>query len=203
MIGSGGAQSSGGTPSSGGSSGGGAGGASGHPSTDGGASDAGSSDASNVIPDGGCDDNANTDLVSWGSDGGLVASRDTSSLATPHTYTHSRDRFTNALPLMCQTEVAGCPSNLLADINAELASAAVTGALAAHTVYGVDNRASDGTVFRITMGNDYVDVGNPCGTGASGCVAIPPVVQALVDHLNALDAQELAKKACTDVFGTP
>jgi hypothetical protein len=61
----------------------------------------------------------------------------------------------------------------------------------------------DGVVFRITVGKDYVDVGSPCGAGASGCISIPATVQALVDDLKALDAQELAKKACTDIFGAP
>ena len=191
------------TGGKGGGAGGRSSGGSGGHSTGGTASDAGTGDGSPSVPDGGCDDFANLYTVSWGSNGGLVAYQDTSRLSTPRVYEHSRDRFTNAMPMKCQTEVAGCPSRLITDINAGFADSSVMAALKAHAVYGVDSRPVDGAVFRITVGNDYVDVGSPCGSGASSCVAIPPAVQKLADLLMALDAQELAKKACTDVFGTP
>jgi hypothetical protein len=149
-------------------------------------------------------DYSNLYVFSWGFNGGLVAYVDTSKLDTPHLYTHSRDQVRNGtMSVMCQTEVAGCPSTLLARINAGVESTVVMNALRAHTVYGVDSRPVDGSVFRITIGSDYIDVGSPCGGGGAGCIAIPAVVQQLVDDLKAVDAQELAKKACVDVFGAP
>jgi hypothetical protein len=201
------ATSTGGTTSSGGKggkagSGAASGGSSGRPSTGGAPNDAGGPDGSSA-PDSGCVDYSNLYVFTWGSNGGLVAYVDTSKLDTPNVYTHSRDQLRNGAPLMCQTRVAGCPSPLLAEINAGLESSVVMDAIRAHTVYGVDSRPVDGTVFRITIGSDYVDVGGPCAGAGTGCIAIPAVVQTLVNNLKALDAQELAKKACTDVFGAP
>lgn len=179
----------------------GMGGSGGHPSSGGTATDAGVPDASPPPSDAGCEDYARLYVVSWGYNGGLVAYQDTSSLNTPRVYTHMRDHFMNAMPETCKTEVAGCPSTLIAEINAGFQSTAVKDALKAHTVFGVDSRPVDGQVFRISVGMDFLDVGSPCSAGSSGCVAIPAAVAALVDALRALDAQELAKKACTDVFG--
>lgn len=200
-TGAGGATSSGGK----GGNGGGAanGGAGGRPSTGGIPNDAGGPDGSSPF-DGGCASYSTLYTFSWGYNGGLVAYVDTSRLDTPTVYTHSRDQVRNGMgTIMCQTQVAGCPSPLLAEINAGLESTVVMNALRAHTVYGVDSRPVDGSVFRVTVGNDYVDVGGPCGGSGTGCIAIPPVVQQLVDALKAVDAQELAKKACVDVFGAP
>ena len=85
-------------------------------------------------------------------------------------------------------------------INRAVASPVVQAALAAHTVFGMDTRFLDGQVFRVSLGSDYVDVGTQCDPVSSVCRAVPPGVQALVDALEALDAQELSKPECVSAF---
>jgi hypothetical protein len=206
-TGSGGKSAAGGKSTSGGasSSGGASQGAGGAPSAGGKASSGGSLGAGGAPSDGGtapiagCED-AVVSTVSWGSNGGLVRYQDTSKLDPPRAYTHMRDNLGNAAPITCHTELAGCPSLAIAEINRALVNPTVRGALAMHTVYGVDSRPVDGTVFRIQLGADYLDVGTPCGMPPSGCTQIPAVVQGLVDGLTAVDGTELAKTACKSVF---
>jgi hypothetical protein len=126
---------------------------------------------------------------------------DTSYLDTPRQYRHERDNLGNALPVTCKTEVAGCPSLLIDRISGALTNPEAQSAFASHTVFGVDKRPSDGQVFRITVGSGYVEVGDSCDAILPKCY-IPSWAYDLVNLLKQLDAQELAKKACTDVFGT-
>jgi hypothetical protein len=132
-------------------------------------------------------------------DGGFVAYADTSRLTPCRSYRHERDLFTNAAPLSCTSEIAGCPSRAVDAVERELRGAEFQAALQNHALFGGDPRPVDGQVFRISIGSDFVDVGPPC----TGCPEIPPAIQALVDLLQGIDEVELAKEACSSVFGTP
>jgi hypothetical protein len=106
------------------------------------------------------------------------------------------------MQLTCTTE-PGCPAAIIAEINRALQTSAVQSALAAHTLFGVDSRPSDGQVFRVSIGSGYLDVGTECPPPSSSCRPVLPEVQALVNALQVLDVQELRKPACTAVLGTP
>jgi hypothetical protein len=100
----------------------------------------------------------------------------------------------------CATTVEGCPSRDLAVLNATLQDPAVQAGLQAHTAFGGDPRPVDGQVREISLGNDSLVVGQPCGLADSTCIAIPPAVDSLVAQLRALDALELSKQSCASVF---
>jgi hypothetical protein len=165
-----------------------------------GGSDAGTVDASPPGTDAGCEDQLTTAGLSWGMNGGLVRYADISYLVSPRTYRHVHDSGGNAPPT-CTTEIPGCPSDTLAAIDVALRSKGIAAAISAHALFGVDSRPVDGQVFRISVGTDYVDIGSPCA--GAPCVSGPAGLDALVTRLEALDKQELATKACTDVFGPP
>jgi hypothetical protein len=141
---------------------------------------------------------------SWGSNGGLVAQQDLSTVIPCQTYAHERQFFRTEQPsLACKTELLGCGADSLGigDINAALNNSDVQAAIkAAPVVYGRDLRPVDGTVFRITINGKTIDVGSACR--AADCKTIPAGVTALMQVLQAIDKQELAKPACS-VFSTP
>jgi hypothetical protein len=196
----GGKSASGGVPSSGGTqSAGGRASAGGKTSSGGSSGASGAPTDAGPTTDAGCDD-AVVSSVSWGSNGGLVRYQDTSKLDPPRAYTHERDNQGNALPISCHTELAGCPSSAIAEINRALQDAMVKSALAAHTVFGVDSRPVDGMVFRIQVGSDYVDVGSACPPPSSSCRPIPPIVERLRQLLTSIDTAELAKADCAGKF---
>jgi hypothetical protein len=197
----GGKSASGGGPSSGGATQSAGGRASAGGKTSSGSSSGASGAPTDAGPaiDAGCDD-AVVSSVSWGSNGGLVRYQDTSKLDPPRAYTHERDNQGNALPITCHTELAGCPSAKIAEINGALQDLTVTAALAAHTVFGVDSRPVDGAVFRIQVGGGYVDVGSACPPQSSSCRPIPPIVERLRLLLTSIDTAELAKADCAGKF---
>jgi len=91
----------------------------------------------------------------------------------------------------------------IGDITGALANADVQSALrVAPVLYGRDLRPVDGTVFRVTVGGQTIDVGAACESLA-GCRPIPRGVAALVEVLRSLDRQELGKLACSGVFSAP
>jgi hypothetical protein len=157
-----------------------------------------------LLTDAGCTDCIAVTL-SWGENGGLVQYVDTSSLAPCHTFARTRSGLiVDGGPSHCTTEIGACspphPVGEVAvgDVEAALVHPDVVGALAATTtpVYGVDSRAVDGAVFRITVGTKSIDVGSDCGSGPSSCVPAPAGVKTLQALLQHLDEQELAKPAC-------
>jgi len=142
--------------------------------------------------------------VSWGPNGGFVAYTDVSSLSSCTTYTHRRDPVRTTPPSqVCTTTLRGCPDDdTLSNAQYLLSDFTFEGALANDMVYGLDRRAVDGQVFRISVDMHTVDVGDPCA-GASGCIDPPPPVKLLVETLKALDSEGLHSSECVAVFGTP
>jgi hypothetical protein len=140
--------------------------------------------------------------VSWGYNGGLTAYDDQSVITPCRTYTHTRHTSGNTSDLVCTQDLATCrdPDTGSAQINVVLQNADVQAALAAApVVYGVDYRPTDGSVFRVQVGNAIVDIGSPC-TADAGCRPIPQGIAALRDQLVQLDAQELRGPSCAQVF---
>ncbi len=139
----------------------------------------------------------------WGMDGGNAPYVDTSRLAPCHSYTRQRSGSgrVDAGAAMCMAQVAGCPAGTITDIDDLMGDPDVTRSLQAHLLYGGDPRPVDGQVFRFGVGNDYVDVGSPCGVGAAGCVDAPASVAQLVELLREIDRVELAAEPCKSVFG--
>jgi hypothetical protein len=135
-------------------------------------------------------------------DGGLVAYVDTSRLGPCRSYTRERSSGAVEMPSkMCTADVPACPARTIENIDRLIGDPVVTMSLQSHALYGGDPRPADGQVFRFGVGNDFVDVGPPCGAGASGCAAIPAAVGQLVELLQGLDRDELASEPCKSVFG--
>jgi hypothetical protein len=91
----------------------------------------------------------------------------------------------------------------VADVEAALAHADVLDALRRDTkTYGTDTRPCDGSVLAITVGTKTFEVGGECkgeptGCSPNPCVTVPAGVRALASLLQKLDAQEVAKPACS------
>jgi hypothetical protein len=188
-VGAGGKSNAGGTPGGGG----------GAPGT-GGASAGGASVSSGGVTGAGgaapgtCDDCAEGELR-WGADGGYGAYVDVSRLTACRTYTRDRSLMP---PLTCTASLPMCPDRTVDAISAALGDAAVQAALHDHKLYGNDPRPVDGQVFRIAMGNDFIDVGPSC---EAGCAGMPAALATLVGLLRKLDERELAAEPCHAVFG--
>jgi len=78
---------------------------------------------------------------------------------------------------------------------------AFNAALTGHTLYGSDPRPVDGQVFRISIGNDFIDVGPNCEDNPTSCPNMPEPVRRLVTLLRDLDSAMLAVEPCKSVFG--
>ena len=140
-------------------------------------------------------------MVYWGEDGGLRAYVDSSSLAPCRYYDHQR--FVGSAPdsaIRCDDQYGACGSDDTVTpgaIEAALEDPDVQHALSTAPVfYGTDPRPSDGSAFKMMIGSSVLEIG-----ACTGCV--PAGVQRLADLLQALDAQELAKPACSSVFEVP
>jgi hypothetical protein len=141
------------------------------------------------------------ETLTWGPNGGLVAYQDQSSITPCRTYTHERHHRIDDRPdVSCTRDVTDCATSLAGtrldallqpDVLAEFARGPV--------LYGRDLRPVDGSVFRISWGGKYVEVGAPCGTQV-GCKAVPAGIQSLVDLLRGVDQQELSRPACSGLF---
>jgi len=138
--------------------------------------------------------------IHWGWDGGMVAYRDLSRLDPCRSYTHSRDYFRNSLPVTCTATLVGCPSVVISNINRLISDPEVQAAIRNHALFGADPRPIDGAVFRIAVGNDFVDVGPPSGPGLPASADPPRVLQELVDLLHGVDDTELAAEPCKSTF---
>jgi hypothetical protein len=146
-----------------------------------------------------------SDTYAFGQTGGLVASSDESTLSPPAHYVRTRTTFRGAdgpTTMTCAPALPTCGANdviSLLDITRDLADADVVAAFALTTapVYGVDSRPVDGTIFFVRRGDGRsLYVGSDCGTGQSGCVAVPRGVRFLADQMNALASQMLAAPEC-------
>ncbi|RLB52714.1 MAG: hypothetical protein DRJ42_14015 [Deltaproteobacteria bacterium] len=166
-------------------------------------SDAASDGSADATVDGGaCATCIGADLT-WGPTGGFVASRRTSVLAPCRTYTLTELVFGSPDETRVCTNDVPCGTTAaveIADVLAALAHADVVAAFAAAPVtYGRDLRPVDGTIFQVSQSGATFLVGSPC-TGTGTCLPIPSGVQALVDLLQALDAERLTERDCTTVF---
>jgi hypothetical protein len=134
--------------------------------------------------------------VSWGLDGGLVAYTETSTLTPCATFLQSRDEGTGP-SILCMQEITSCAGGVGPRSVAEaLADPDVRAAVAAAPVlYGGDPRPVDGSVLRIEIDGDVIEVGPECGT-ASNCTPIPSGIAELARLLGSLTDQELARGQC-------
>lgn len=66
-------------------------------------------------------------------------------------------------------------------------------------LYGVDGRNLDGALRRLTIGKAVIDVGYDCASRPN-CVPTPEGVAALVDLLEQLEDEQLARAPCNTVF---
>jgi hypothetical protein len=155
-----------------------------------------------AVDDGGCHC-LGVDLR-FGAKGGNGPQDDTSTLTPCATFAHQRDyRFPAQTSVSCVQQLDTCDSrNIGPDaIASALANPDVRVAIAlAPILYGYDPRPLDGTVYEIQVGTAIIDVGEEC-IGRTDCpVSIPPSLRALVNLLTNLDAQELARGQCKDVY---
>lgn len=203
-----GGSSTGGRPSSGGVAGGGkSGSASGGALASGGSSGSGGGgvggSTGGVSGDGGpCDLCLPNYDLHWGQDGGLVAYVETSRLGPCASYSHERTpTLTDPPSLLCTAPISRCPGSPLDGIITAMAAPEFTAALQNHTLYGSDPRPVDGQVFRIGIGNDFVDIGPNCEADPASCPTMPKAVADLMKLLRDLDAAMLAVDPCKTTFG--
>jgi hypothetical protein len=131
-----------------------------------------------------------------------VAWIETSRLGPCASYSHERSPvFTDPASLSCNATISMCPGSPLAQIVEAMSTTAFQKALAAHTLYGGDPRPVDGQVFRIGIGNDFIDVGPNCEADPSSCPNMPEPIARLVELLRDLDTAMLAAEPCKGVFG--
>jgi hypothetical protein len=102
---------------------------------------------------------------------------------------------------MCTATVPGCPSRTIEQIDRAVRDPTVSSAIASHMLYGDDLRPVDASVFRIGVGNDFIDIGYPCTAGDMSCNEAPAIVLDLMSVLNALDDAELSVEPCKSTFG--
>lgn len=141
----------------------------------------------------------------YGDVGGLRASQDRVALTPPMSYVYTRTDFGTVGGVQsCAPPMPPCGSAVIdvGELVAAFGHVDVQKALAAASppLYGVDTRPVDGTVFELLRADGRgFRVGRACqstGTELVACPAIPAGVQALVDVLGRLDAQQLKDPAC-------
>ncbi|MEI8259501.1 MAG: hypothetical protein WCJ30_27865 [Deltaproteobacteria bacterium] len=147
--------------------------------------------------DGGC---AFDTSYHYGSIGGFRVAQEDSTLSPQATWSHTRTPVSGS-PASC-TQTIPCGTSGLLDVRvvvAAIGAADVQAAMAlgTDTLYGIDSRPVDGSVFSFQRASDghSILVGGDCGASTS-CRAIPPGVAALVTVLRNLDVQELALPGC-------
>jgi len=137
--------------------------------------------------------------VSWRRDGGHVATQAQSSIKPCNTFHHETGPNGGEPTATCNSLLQKCNLGLpvnVPQLNSALADADVQAAIAAAPVlYGGDTRPVDGSVRRIDIDGQVVDVGNDCAAGAS-CDPIPEGVAALADLLWTIERQQLSFGAC-------
>jgi hypothetical protein len=152
--------------------------------------DAGSTAPDASVPVAGCLDQ--TLVFGWS--GGFVAYSDVITISPCRSFALQRTGVGDPIAsAMCQNQIPAATTDA---IDAALADPAVQAAFAgAPQLFGVDQRPTDGAVYRIELGGAVIEVGGPCGSGGGlpgSCTAIPPAVADLVSRLQALvDAQKV------------
>jgi hypothetical protein len=144
--------------------------------------------------------------IDWEWNGGFALYYDRSAALPCNAY--QRQRFANpydATPtLSCTSTIRHCGGEVFdasdaISIEEVVSAAAVADVQAAFAkapvLYGVDPRAYDGAVFRITIGGKTIEVGDACG-GTAGCLEAPAGVKALAALLQDLDTRKTAADAC-------
>jgi hypothetical protein len=124
------------------------------------------------------------EAVRWGSNGGLVSFRDSYRWQSCATVVKTREDLVMGEPSpVCELDLSSSECALVDAVAAALAAPGLADARsAAPVVYGVDSRPVDGTVFRIELDGDVIDVGGEC-EDREGCDPIPEAVAALRDAL--------------------
>lgn len=179
-------------------------------------SDAADAASDGSVPDGSDDAAADTAgcvsaclgaRLGWEWNGGLAIYYDKSAALPCNTYQRQRfDTSSSTTPtLSCTSTIRHCGggdvvdgSNAIAieEIASAVASPDVQAAFAkAPVLYGIDPRAYDGQVFRITIGSKAIEVGEACGSTA-GCKEPPAGVKALAALLQDLDMRKTGADAC-------
>jgi hypothetical protein len=104
-------------------------------------------------------------------------------------YSRTRTYFfpTDAGTRSCTADVEGCSA---AELSRLLDEPVITSALSAHTLYGMDTRPVDGSVFRVIAKGGYFEI----GTCSPDCRPAP--VRQLQDLLEGIDTQQLAREPC-------
>ncbi|WP_437530963.1 hypothetical protein WME79_00730 [Sorangium sp. So ce726] len=142
------------------------------------------------------------DTIRWGTLGGFGPTQETSTLSPCRAFSFERRSIGSETSLpVCSQELGSCGEAVSAgDVADALDHPDVVAALtAAPVLYGVDTREVDGILFRIQVDGAVVDVGDECGEWPA-CVPIPAGVAALVDMLQTLTQEQLARQTCGAVM---
>lgn len=144
--------------------------------------------------------------IDWEWNGGLALYYDKSAALPCNTYQRQRfDNPSDGTPILsCTSTIRHCGGDVgdasdaitIEEIAGAVAAADVQAAFAqAPVLYGVDPRAYDGQVFRVTVGGKMIEIGGACG-GTAGCKEAPAGVTALAALLRDLDTRKTGADAC-------
>jgi len=115
---------------------------------------------------------------------------------------HNEKQTNKSGLLECRTPVAGCPSQVLAVLNATLRDPEIQAGLTANTSFGINPRPPEGSGRQISVGDRSIFVGTPCNGTDASCIEIPPAVDSLIRQLLMLGGQQLNIEPCSSVFPT-
>jgi hypothetical protein len=151
-----------------------------------------------VSSDGGCSD-CIPSALNWGTTGGFVASTDTSTLSTCHTFQATRASRTGGPPTTCSNDVPACGAGgvTLEEVLAALSQSDVVAALKANTLYG--RVFPDAGEFTISYAGGTIRIAMDCA-GAAGCTPPTANVKALQALLQKLTKQQIGLDPCKATF---
>lgn len=160
---------------------------------DGGVPDVGDGDGDGSDPSVGCIDRT----LRFGSDGGFVAFVERFALAPCNGFSIERTSFGDpGSDASCENRVAADATVSALDVAQALDHPDVRAALdAAPVLFGRDTRPVDGTVFRVEVDGDVIELGWEC-MGTPGCTAIPAGLARLESMLQDLIVQQRAVAPC-------
>jgi hypothetical protein len=140
--------------------------------------------------------------VSWNQDGGFVAYRETNTLEPCHTYTFTLDPLQTDPPSeLCTDPMDSCEGIVNpADIQAALENPDVVAAFAsAPILYGRDTRPVDGQVLQIHLGDQTIEIGQPCLDAQPDCLEESAGVLTLRTYLTMLATQLRTRPPCSEL----